>query len=54
MIDNPMSLIIAALAPVFFEFAFAVDEVFFVTIFINEMIGVKEAVTAHGWDKNKL
>jgi hypothetical protein len=54
VVDDPMGFVVVALAPVFFEFAFAVEEMLFVGVFVDEVVGVEEALSTHGWDKDKL
>ena len=48
MVNDPMCFIIATLAPVFFEFAFTVEEVLLVTVLVDEVVGVEEALASHG------
>jgi hypothetical protein len=47
MVKMPMRVIIATHAPVFFKFASTVNKVFVEAVFVNHVIGVKEALAPH-------
>lgn len=46
-VEEPMGILVSTLTPVFFEFAFAIDEVLVVAVFINEVVGVEETLATH-------
>jgi uncharacterized membrane protein len=46
-VQEPMRVIILALAPVFFELALAVQKMFGISVLIDEVVGIEQTLFSH-------